>query len=231
MNYKSLGEIMWSITKNPLVSTITIEDAAESALRLLKTLKLPLSTVTDVVVKDIVDYKVKLPDTLIKVNAVRNYKGGANLIYSANPFHTAEREQSIKTYGCEPGTYVLQECNIVTSMADGQLEISYERLSVDEDGFPMIPDDASMENAIRYHVMFEHLEALWSVGKVTDKVFQHISQQRDWYVGQVSGSMKLANIDHAVTMANSINRLIVNNRLHEDNYRNMGNAERFKRHW
>ncbi len=231
MNYKSLGEIMWSITKNPLVSDLTIEDAAESALRLLRTLKLPLSTVTENVTKDITDYKVKLPESLVKINAIRDSRSGVNLLFSSNPFHNTELERLRKECGCEPGTYVLQECNIITSKEKGSLDISFERLALDDDGFPMIPDDASMENAIRYHVMFEHMEARWMVGKVTDKAFQHIQQQRDWYVGQVSSSMKLLNIDQAVAMAQSINRLIVDTRAHSKNYHGAGNPETLKRQW
>lgn len=230
MNYKSLGDIMWTITKNPLMSGITIEDAAESAMRLLKTLKLPLSTVTDVVEKEIIEHKVRLPDTLIKVNAIRNLDSGMNLVYSSDPFHNSENTERLNHCG-RPDTYVLQECNVITSAESGRVEISYERLAVDEDGFPMIPDDASMENAIRYHVMYEHLEGMWTVGKITDKVFQHIAQQRDWYVGQAAAASKLFNIDHAVAMANSINRLIINNNTHYQNYKDFGNPEVRKNNW
>lgn len=231
MNYKSLGEIMWTVTKNPLVTNLTIEDAAESALNLLKTLKLPLSTVTEVITENIVDYKVKLPNSMVQVNSVRQHKSGTNLLWSSNPFFTSERDRSIKQCGCEPGTYVLQECNIITSFEDGKLDISFERLSVDEDGFPMIPDNASLENAIRYQIISDHLESLWYVGKITDKVFQHAQQQRDWYVGQASSALKLANLDHAQALANSINRLIIDTRAHEKNYRNFGRSETIKRQW
>ena len=231
MNYKPLGEIMWSVTKNPLVTNLTIEDAAESALNLLKTLKLPLSTVTEVITEDIVDYKVKLPNSMIQVNSVRPFKSGTNLIWSSDPFFTAERERSIKQHGCEPGTYILQECNIITSMENGKLEISFDRLSVDENGFPMIPDNASLENAIKYQIISDHLESLWYVGKITDKVFQHAQQQRDWYVGQASSALKLANLDHAQALANSINRLIIDTRAHEKSYKNFGRSETIKRQW
>ncbi len=230
MNYKPLGELMWTITKNPLMTGITIEDAAESALRLLKTLKLPLSTVTEVISKEIIEHKVKLPDTMVRINAIRDLRSGANLIYASNPFQTSENNPK-NPCGCSAGSYVLQECNIITSAESGELEISFERLALDEDGFPMIPDDASMENAIRYHVMYEHLEGMWSVGKITDKVFNHIAQQRDWYVGQASSAMKFLNIDHAVAMANSVNRLMVNSNLHLQNYRNSGVPETIKKIW
>lgn len=230
MNYKSLGELMWTITKNPLMTGITVEDAAESAIRLLKTLKLPLSTVTEVVTKEIVEHKVKLPDTLVKINAIRDTSNGVNLIYSSDPFHSSENNNN-SSCGCSTGSYVLQECNIITSSESGHLEISFERLAVDEEGFPMIPDDASLENAIRYHVMYEYLEGMWHIGKITDKVFNHIAQQRDWYVGQASTSMKFSNIDHAVAMANSINRLLINKNAHMQNYKNNGVPETIKRIW
>lgn len=229
MNYKSLGEIMWSVTNNPLVTNINMEDAAESAMRLLKTLKLPLSTVTNSVTYDIVDYKVKLPETLVKINAVRDNKNGVNLLYGSNPFFETDLNNTRNECNCEPGTYVVQGCNIITSIEDGEITVSFESLAVDEDGYPMIPDDASMENAIRYHIMYEYLEGLWYVGKVTDKVFQHVSQQRDWYVGQVSSSMKLLNMDHANAIANSINRLIVDDYMHQRNYTGAHTSSQFKK--
>lgn len=233
MNYISLNEVMWSVTQNPLVANITTEEAAESALQLLKILKLPLAMVTEVKTLEVIEYKAKLPNSLITLNSVK--RNGLPLIYSSNPFHTSnhERKSEPNYYeGCKPAdTYILQECNIITSFEDGTIEASFDRLALDEDGFPMIPDNESMINAIKYHIMQNYAEALWYVGKITDKVFQHIQQQRDWYVGQAASSLKLLNIDHAEAMANSINRLIVDTRTHQKSYKGFGDSETLKRHW
>ena len=224
---------MWSVTQNPLVANITIEEAAESALQLLKILKLPLATITEVKKLEVIEYKAKLPKSLLNLNSVK--RGGRILGYSSNPFHTSEhdrKEEPNYHKGCSPSdTYILQECNIITSFEDGDIEVSYDRLALDEDGFPMIPDNESMINAIKYHIMQNYTEGLWSVGKITDKVFQYIQQQRDWYVGQAASSLKLLNIDHAEAMANSINRLIIDTRAHQKSYKGFGDSEILKRHW
>ena len=41
MNYKSLGEILWKVLRNPLCQELTYEEAAEYALEFLKLLGAP----------------------------------------------------------------------------------------------------------------------------------------------------------------------------------------------
>lgn len=229
MNYISIKEIMWDLLKNPLLSNLTLEDASTSAYSLIKLLKIPTTLTNSVVKCKVNDYRVRVPENTIEVLGVRlvlsdnTYKA---LNYGVNPYHTAEKR------GCAlEHTYVVQNCNITTSFEKGDVEIAIKQMATDEEGYPLIPDNESFIKAIKYSIMEEFIEPLWLMGKVTDKAFNRIEQQRLWYVGQASSlTTKVVNYDHLDTAMKGVNRLIVNTRPKDTFWIGHGETEKIKRH-
>jgi hypothetical protein len=113
-------------------------------------------------------------------------------------------------------------------MKDGWINISYSALATDEFGYPLIPDNESFKVALEYYIIHRTLEGLWSMGKVTDKVFQYYEQKRHYYSAQATNSMTIKNMDQMETMFNAINRLIIDVNPHETFYKNFGIKEIIK---
>lgn len=127
-------------------------------------------------------------------------------------------------------TYTTQKGIIYTSIKEGQVQMSYRALAVDEDGYPLIPNDQKTIMAIHYYILHRFLEPLWMLGKITDKAFTYIEQKRHFYMGGAGNSLQLAGIDHLESIMNTINRLIVNTQAHTNFYKGSGLKERLKKY-
>lgn len=219
----SLGNIIWRVLKNPLCNELSYEQAAEFTLEYTRLLGAPFSFSDETKEVEINDHKGALPENLVELRGVRS--GEVALRYATNLYHTS-KEDSCDT----ENTYIIQNCVIITSFNEGKVEVSYKAIPTDDKGYPLVPDNESFKTGLEYFIIHRHLEALWSMGKITDKVFQYYEQKRHFYSGQASNSLKLAGIDHLESAMNAINRLIVQTHPHNNFYKNFGEAEIIKKY-
>lgn len=223
----SIGEILWKVLNMPICSELSLEQASEFALEVLRLIGAPLSFIDKVEKIDFDDYKLTLPSDLIEVRGVRC--DGTPLRYATDLYHLSLKDNQ---YPCDREyTYILQNCVMTTSIEKGCIEISYKAIATDENGYPMIPDNESYSKAIQYHIISMYLEPLWAMGKITDKVFSYYKQERDWYIGQASSALTIPNMDFLASMMQGINRLIINNSAYQTFYKNYGIKERIKKHY
>lgn len=226
--YKSLGYVIWRILKNPLCAELTQDEAAEYALEFIRIIGAPLTYLDKVQELELNDYRAELPCDLIHLKGVEynncnNFASGLALRYASDNFHV-DNKSSLEA------TYTLQKGYIVTSIEDGYIRIAYKAVALDEDGYPLIPDEEKVLLAVEYFILHRYLEPFWMMGKITDKVFQYIRQQRDWYVGAADSTMRAITPDQYETMVNGINRLIRSNTAHSVSFRNLGEKEVLKRY-
>lgn len=88
-------------------------------------------------------------------------------------------------------TYKVDSGWLTCSLQNSYLEIAYQAFPVDEFGFPLIPDDQSFINAVKYYVI-ERLDfKLWRKGKIADKVYAKSEQERLFYIAQASNKAKM----------------------------------------
>lgn len=225
----SIGNILWKVLKQPIVQDLKYEDAAEYAIEYLRLIGASLAFEDKIERIKLSNYKGLLPVNLINIKGVQytdsECDSGIAMRYASDIYHTVIN-------GCEPGcqeyTYITQNNVITTSMKDGWINISYSALATDEFGYPLIPDNESFKVALEYYIIHRTLEGLWSMGKVTDKVFQYYEQKRHYYSAQATNSMQIKNMDQMETMFNAINRLIIDVNPHETFYKNFGVKEVIK---
>ena len=122
-------------------------------------------------------------------------------------------------------TYKLQNGIIFTSMEHGNIEISYEAIATDEDGYPLIPDNQKVELGMEYYIMSRYLEPLYLVGKITDKAFEYIQQKRYFYMPSAYTSLQMPSVDKMTTVMNGLNRLIINDTAHQNFFKKFGEKE------
>lgn len=227
----SVGNILWKVLKQPIVQDLKYEDAAEYAIEYLRLIGAPLSFEDKVERIKLNNYKATLPSNLINLKGIQysdcECDGGIAMRYASDIYHTDIND-------CEPGgqeyTYITQSNVITTSMKDGWINISYSALATDEFGYPLIPDNESFKVALEYYIIHRTLEGLWSMGKITDKVFQYYEQKRHYYSAQATNSMTIKNMDQMETMFNAINRMILDVNPQETFYKNFGVKEVIKKH-
>lgn len=247
----SLKNILWKVFRNPLVNDLSYEQAAEFSIEGLQLIGAPLLLVdkTSKPLITIEEFKGLLPSNIIQIRGVRliqdldNYERNAiPLTYATDIYHDSlncnnqpkldedEEHSKYSSQIYQEFTYKVQKNKIFTSFEEGNVEVSYQALDLDNDGYPLIPNDQDTKLAIEYYILYKYLEPLWMMGKITDKVFHYIDQQKSWYMGAASSSLKLANMDHLEATMNAVNRIIVNDQAFNNFYKGMGERERIKRY-
>lgn len=223
--YISLNEVLWRVMRNPLMEELDYDEAATHTVDVLKLIGAPLIYGSKSVSLEVKDYRAVLPNNLLNIKAIRH--NGARVQYASNTFHDIDESESCIPIG--PHTYTLNNCIITTSFEHGDIDVSYTYIVTDDEGYPMIPDNISVLRAIEYHVQMMHLEPFWMMGKITDKAFNHIQQQRAWYVGQAQSATVIQGLDQLATIINGLNRLIINDDAYQTFYKEFGSKERLKR--
>lgn len=229
----SIGNILWKVLKQPIVQDLKYEDAAEYAIEYLRLIGASLAFEDKVERIKLNNYKGLLPVNLITLKGVEyadcECNGGIAMRYASNIYHTdIENDRNCKNT-TEEYTYITQNNVITTSMKNGWVNISFSALATDEFGYPLIPDNESFKVALEYYIIHRTLEGLWSMGKITDKVFQYYEQKRHYYSAQATNSMTIKNMDQMETMFNAINRMIIDVNPQETFYKNFGVREVMKR--
>ena len=228
----SVGNILWKVLKQPIVQDLKYEDAAEYAIEYLRLIGAPLAFEDKVIRIKLNNYKGLLPSNLITLKGIEyadcECNGGVAMRYASNIYHTdIENDRNCKNTTQEY-TYITQNNVITTSMKDGWINISFNAMATDDFGYPLIPDNESFKVGLEYYIIHRTLEGLWSMGKITDKVFQYYEQKRHYYSAQATNSMTIKNMDQMETMMNAVNRMIINVNPQETFYKNFGVKEIIK---
>ena len=115
--------------------------------------------------------------------------------------------------------------SIDTSFPYGFIEISYDTVKTDEDGFPMIPDDESFKKALRYYLLKESAEPAFYRGDVQQYVYNDINAQYSWYVGQAFSSLTMLSPDQVESMSNGLIRILPHKHNFKDGWKNFNKQE------
>jgi hypothetical protein len=104
-----------------------------------------------------------------------------------NSFNTAlgTRHRSV------PMTYTLNDNFITLSEKIGKVCLSYWGLKVDDEGYPMIPDNESYKELVKWYLTHKLDYIGWRDGSVRREVFEYTEQQYLWYAGQSSNAAKM----------------------------------------
>ena len=127
-------------------------------------------------------------------------------------------------------TYTAQGGVIQTSFKEGLIEVAYKSIAVDEEGFPMVPDNQKVKLALEYYILFRFLEPIWLAGKITDKAFDYILTKKSFYMASANTDMQLQGGDHLESVMNAVNRLIINDKAFDNAYKGSGQRERIKKY-
>lgn len=247
-NLKSLGTILWKVMKNPLASELSYEEAAEYALEFIRLLGAPAAYENKLFSTELTNHKAELPCDIITIDGVRYLDSSDPQTASATRFiamreasniyhfdeqeHLSEQDTEFDLRGNHRRsefTYKIQKGIIFTSMRDGCIEMAYKGLSVDEDGFPLIPDNEKVAIAMEYYILSRYLEPMWLMGKISDKAFEYIQQKRFFYMPSAYTALQMPNADGLETIMNGINRLLLSTTMHEKFYKKLGEEERLRK--
>lgn len=184
---------MDKLTRHPLLKDITLEVVVDYAVEFIRIVG---SAYIEKTAKlTIVNYRGQLPCDYYEMNQVRNNQGYFR--YATDSFHFSEDKPQYSDL-----TYKIQGNCIFTSVKDGEIEISYKAMNVDEEGYPVILDNSSYERALILYIKLQEFTTLFECGKLDYKVLANTQQQYGFAVGQAQSDIIRPTIDKMESFSN-----------------------------
>lgn len=122
-------------------------------------------------------------------------------------------------------TYKIDNGQIHTNFREGFVEMAYSGFVVDEDGFPMIPDDQRFIEAIKW-TLIEHIDyKKWRLGEIPDKVYNDTEQKKAWYIGSAISKAAVPSPDEMNALKKMMLRSIPKVNEHDSYFKYTGIGE------
>ena len=122
-------------------------------------------------------------------------------------------------------TYVVTPGYIKTTLKTGYIMLSYQAVPVDNEGYPMIPDDESFEEAIYWYINMKLTYPDWKMGRVRDAVYYDARSSWNFYRKQAYANAMMPNIDQLESIKNAWLRLVPEINEHSNGFSTLADAQ------
>lgn len=214
------------ITRHPLMQDIPFETVIDYAVDFIRIVGTPPSFLEKTEVLKVDRYRAELPCDFYEMIQVRETKSGIAFRYASDSFHMSNNRPKVTL-----PTYKIQNNVIFTSIENGEIEIAYRAMAIDDEGYPLIPDNSSFSRALVAYIKKEWFTVLFDQGKVTDKAMAKADQDYAWAVGQAQTDLIRPSIDQMEMISNMWNKLLPDVTTdHRTGFLHEGTVEQMKIH-
>lgn len=188
------------------------------------------------------DYRYSLPCNLISINQI-SYNG-VPLRYAAGVFGPADSTDITATVlnGDDVNSdnfpqadteeitmehrYYINDAFLIASFEEGCLTVSYTGTKVDEDGFPMVPDEVTYKKALKSYCQMMLDRRDWRRQRLSEAVYRDSQRDWDWYVRTARGKAQMPNIDKMESIKRQWVRLKPNQNSYNRFFSDLNTPER-----
>lgn len=223
--YISIKEVLDNLLDNPLLQDLTLERVVNYTIDFIRKVGMPKVYIEKIANLEVREYRALLPCDFHKMIQVRTFNEGCSQTFrsSTDNFHFSNNKRDSHDL-----TYKLQGQVIYTSMKNGTIEIAYQAIPVDCDGYPMIADNSSFREALELYITKKRYKVLFDIGKIRGDVYSSTCQDYAFAVGQAQTSLIMPTIDEMESITNSWNTLIPRVTEHRMGFINNGSKETLK---
>ena len=221
-NYIKLHEILSRVMRHPLLTDLTLEAAIQYTLDFIAAMGLPNVYINKIASVEIDNYRGVLPCDLISIEQVRcgnNYLRSMTDTFNGTGIN--EREEA---------TFKTQGNVIFTSFKIGEVEISYKAIAVDEEGLPMLPDNAIFLKTLELYIKKEWFTILFDMGRITPAVLQNTQQEYAFKAGQCNNEFIIPSISEMESFTRMWNTIVPRTTEFNRGFKHMSDREYIKQH-
>ncbi len=237
----NIRRILDRVKRHPMMRDIPFETAVEYTVDFISLLGTPAIYDEKTAVVVVNDWRGQLPCDFVEMIQVRvapiqhngrwsTHGGIAPLIYrySGHSFHLSDAKPLAQITG--ELTYKTQGMVIFTSTKDIDVEIAYRGFAVDEEGYPLLPDNTSFLRGLENYIKVQWFTIKFDMGEISQQVFANAQQEYAWAVGDAQSEFSRLDLDKAETLFNSFKTLLPRNNEHWRAFFDNGAKEVWKRH-
>ena len=226
----NIRRILDRAMRHPMMRDIPFETAIEFAVDFISLMGTPAMFEEKTAVIPIKDWRGALPcdfEHMIQVRMVNNKPiPGAVYRYSGHSFHMSP-DKMPKDFG--ELTYKTQGMVIFTSTKDIPIEIAYNAFAVDDEGYPLLPDNPSFLRGLENYIKLQWFTILFDMGKISQNILYNAQQEYAWAAGDAQSEFSRLDLDKAETLFNSFKTLLPRNNEHWKTFFTNGSKEIWRR--
>lgn len=216
--YTNIKQLLDRLMRHPLLQDISLETAVDYTVDFMRIVGVPSMFEEKTQILKVHQYKAQLPCDYYQIIQLRLVEGPV-FRYSTDTFHMSPKHRGSSI------TYKIQGSNIITSIEEGDIEISYEAIATDKDGYPLIPDNSSFLRALEAYIKKQWFTILFDLGKINQASLQNAQQEYAWAVGDCQTEFNRLSIDKAESFYNSWRTLLMRTTQHSSGFINNGSRQ------
>lgn len=230
----TIKRCMDRIRRHPLLQSIPFETVLDYLVDFIQIIGCPRLFMEKTEVIQIKDYRGALPCDFASMIQVRTfdrndkeYPGLRTHVayrYAGDSFHMSSDKPCVGRGGTDY-TYKIQGNIIYTSTKDKPIEIAYNAIATDGEGYPLVPDNPSFLRAFDAYVKKQWFTIKFDLGELQPAVLQQALQDYAFYVGDCETEFNRLSLDRAESLYNSWSTLIVRANEHRQGFVNTGTKE------
>lgn len=224
---QNIKVIIDKIMRHPLLQDVTLETVVDYTIDFMRIVGVPQMFEEKVELLEVQNYRVELPCDYYQMNQIRIKDPNGNNIgvfrYTTDTFHMGSTIPEYSDY-----TYKIQGNIIYTSIREGIIEISYQAISTDNEGYPLIPDNSSFTRAVEAYIKKQHFTILFDLNKISGQSLQQAQQDYAWAVGDCETEFNRLSLDKAESFYNSWRTLLIRPSEHKSGFAYNGSQEKLK---
>jgi len=219
--YITFDELLYRIRRHPLMEDALKSDIALDAYDLLKKIGAPGAYTDERREVLIQNYIGDIPGNLLYIKEVDYLHPGADGVLTELPMQyvignktskwhcSTSRDLKVRSrYG-----YSINVKKIHTDFETGLVALYYKSIQMDDQGFPLIPDNQALIDAIVYYTQWKHFQIKSDLGLLSQTIASRVEQDYKYAVAQAETSIKMPSTDEYNSIARSLLRII-----HDLNY-------------
>lgn len=228
VNFVNIRTILDRLMRHPLLTDLSLEAVIQYCIDFIGAMGLPNIYIEKIEDIEIRDYRGMLPCDLISINQVRTSRDGICMRsmtdnFNANPINNGRLSRG-------ENTFKTQGRIIYTSFKDGDIQISYKAIPVDEEGLPMLPDNPIFLKALELYIKKEWFTILFDLGKIQPAVLNNTQQEYAFKAGQCNSEFTIPSPSEMESISGILNQMVPRVNEFRKGFKDLGNKEFLKLH-
>lgn len=249
IQYTNIRRVLDDITEHPLLRDLTLEQVVRHTLRFISLHGYPKLYQDKVETLPIKDYRGLLPCDLISIIQVKDRETGTALRAMTDTTAPGlrpkpEKENEPKdqlnnvraTYippisrNMEEPAFKTQGRILFTSFKEGEVEVTYRSIPVDEDGFPLLIDNETYLNALESYIKVKTFTVMYDIGKIQAGVLSNAQTEYAWAARQLQQEFIMPSISEMESITRMLNTMIKPTTHFDNGFKNLGDREYRRRY-
>ena len=227
MEFVSINNIANDLYSHPLLKDLPFERIVMDTLELIQIVGCPNVFETKEVDLDVHDWKTLLPCDYYQINQLI-------LLEPNNGFRVFK--QSTDTFSLEGSEarrdlqYKIQGRILYTTKKECCVRMSYESIKLDEDGFPMIINNASFIRALKSYIKMNWFTVLFESSQLRADILQNAQQEYYANVAQAQNDLIMPDLAQMENISRIMNDAMTRQYEFHNTFRDLNKSHKIRIH-